>query len=148
MCLIIDANVIAEVLQKEPKDEYLPVKSAMVQRKAVGIYGGKLRREYEKVAKLRQLILEYDRQGMLRRVGDAEVDKATNVFAKDRRLKSDDPHVLGLAKVANVRLLVSHDHDLHIDFTNPDLMSPAGRVYQDKSHQHLIARHCKRRQKS
>jgi hypothetical protein len=143
MCLIIDANTLAEVLAATPKEDYRPVKSALIRRKAVAFYGGKLRREYAKLAGLRRLILEYDRQGMLRRAEDSKVDAATDEYARDRRLKSNDPHILGLAKASNVRLLVSHDQNLHIDFTNPKLLSPAGQVYQNKSHKHLIVRHCK-----
>jgi hypothetical protein len=93
-----------------------------------------------------QLILtELDRRGSLRKVPDNDVDEMTKTVRDEGLCVSDDPHIIALARIARTRLLCSHDKDLHADFTNPKILKPAGSVYQKKSHQHLIRKHCRKR---
>jgi predicted nucleic acid-binding protein len=141
MCLIVDANVAALVFARPPHNDFLPIWNALARNRARAVLGGRLTGEYLRLRQIRPFLLELNRRGSLRRVLDADVDAATDEFA-GRALRSDDPHILGLAKVADVRLLCSHDRDLHADFTDPVLLRPAGCVYQCASHQHLIRRHC------
>lgn len=59
----------------------------------------------------------------------------------DQPPKSDDPHILALALVSGVRLLCSRDTALHADFKNPRILRPAGSVYQNRRHRHLLRAH-------
>ena len=142
MCLIVDANVAAQVFNPNPSPDFAPVWRAIRDGRAVAVHGGQLTDEYAKLATVLVLVLELERQGRVRKVADDPVRAATRVFEQDNRRRSDDPHILGLAQAANVRLLCSHDQDLHEDFKNPALLQPAGSVYQSASHRHLIRRHC------
>jgi hypothetical protein len=144
MCLIIDANVANLVFSADPHEDFQPIWDALQNSRAVAVYGGRLAEEYAMLEKIRRLLLELNRRGALRKVGDEQVIAATEDFAK-KAIRSDDPHILGLAQVSTVRLLCSRDQDLHVDFTNPALLHPKGSVYQTRHHSHLIARHCGRK---
>ena len=51
-------------------------------------------------------------------------------------LKSNDIHILALAKASNTRLLCSSDRKLQEDFKNKNII--AGKVYKNKTHSHLL----------
>lgn len=142
MCLIIDANVVSKVFAPGRSSDFQPIRIALQNRQAVAVYGGKLAREYHKVVKLRGIIAEYDRQGMLRKVSDTEVDRRTTALCKKGVCRSNDPHIIALALESGVRLLCSHDQNLHADFTDPVILKPAGSIYQKPAHRHLIRKHC------
>jgi hypothetical protein len=147
MCLIVDANVASLVFSAEPHDDFRPIWNALLKGRAVAVHGGHLTVEYSRMTRIRRLLLELGRRGALRKVEDGPVELATANFA-EKGIRSDDPHILGLAQVSIVRLLCSHDQDLHADFTNPALLQPQGSVYQDSDHAPLIARHCRPKKQS
>jgi hypothetical protein len=145
MCLIVDANTISLVLAPEPVVDFLPIQRALFAKRANAVHGGKLTREYLKLKRLARILKELDRQGILRKVPDSEVDALTTVLCKERACVSDDEHIIALARVSGVRLLCSLDKSLHKDFTNPALLKPPGSVYQRKAHEHLIRRYCSKK---
>lgn len=147
MCLIVDANVASLVFSAKPHDDFRPIWNALSKGQAVAVHGGHLTVEYKRLTRIRRLLLELNRRGALRKVEDAPVELATANFG-EKEIRSDDPHILGLAQITNVRLLCSHDRDLHADFTNPALLQPQGSVYQNSGHAPLIARHCRRKRQS
>ena len=63
-----------------------------------------------------------------------KVEKAIEKIQKNYTLKSDDPHILGLAKAANVKTLSSADRDLHKDFKT----IIGGDIYQTENHKGLL----------
>ena len=142
MCLIVDANVASLVFSAEPHDDFRPIWDALLKGRVVAVHGGHLTVEYNRLKRIRPLLIELGRRGALRKIEDGPVDLATEHFA-EQGIRSDDPHILGLALVSTVRLLCSHDQDLHADFTNPSLLQPQGSVYQTSDHKSLIARHCR-----
>lgn len=121
MCLIIDANVLTLVIGLRPDPEFLPIRQALEKKTAIAFFGGQLRREYLRLTRFLAIIAELRRSGALHRLDDQEVDRQMELFKK-RRLVSDDPHILAVAEVSKVRLLCSHDKELHADFTNPNLL--------------------------
>ena len=144
MCLIIDANVVHKVFP-HPTSDFAPVHSAVVGGGARIVYGGKLTREYEKMTSFRRYLLRLDQQGRARQVPDAKVDAETARVACAGRCVSDDPHIIALALVGQVRLLCSEDADLETDFTNTALLrKPRGNVYKRAAHAALITKHCGR----
>lgn len=52
-------------------------------------------------------------------------------------IKSNDGHIIALAKVSGVNVLVSLDEDLHKDFKNKKLIK-GGKVYQKANHKCLL----------
>ena len=144
MCLILDANCLHKVFPSADED-FLPVKDAITTGNAKLVYGGtKLRNEYKRVNAAWRMIVALDRAGRTRKVDDSDVDIRESVLKASGRLQSDDPHVIALALISGVRLLCSHDINLHADFTNPRLLQPRGSIYQNASHKNLIRQHCGR----
>jgi hypothetical protein len=146
MCLIVDANCAGSVFVGVGPDEFEPVRRALLGQKigARLALGGHLVQEYQRAGVLK-VVLELDRAGRAFGVDDAEVSRLAEQLKDGGLLRSNDSHVIALALVSKVRLLVSLDKPLHKDFTNPALISkPRGKVYQKRSHAHLLQSHCSR----
>lgn len=144
MCLIVDANRAADFFCTQ-SDDCADLRRAVFGKGCCVVYGGHLRREYEKITKARRIVVALDRAGKARTVPDREVQDRTEELQTSGALASDDPHIIALAQVSGSRLLHSFDVDLHRDFTNPDLINqPRGKVYTGgAAHRHLIQEHCK-----
>lgn len=52
--------------------------------------------------------------------------------------KSDDAHILALARISRARILYSYDRALHRDFKNRALIHPKGQIYQTAAHVSLL----------
>ena len=142
MCLIVDANVAAQTFTPAPAPDFQPVWDALSRRQATAVFGGKLAQEYYQLRKHLRIIRELERSGRLRRISDAKVNQVTTQLVESNTCVSDDEHIIALARVSGVRLLCSHDRALHIDFTNPHVLKPPGRVFQNPKHSHLIRKYC------
>ena len=141
MSLIVDANVAPLVFSPKPDDDFQPVRAALIKKRIVAVRGGKLSREYLRLARFQGIFNELDRQGTLRAVSDSAVDDMTRTVEREGRCVSDDPHIIALARVSGARLLCSGDVRLHADFKNRDVLEPAGSVYQNSSHRRLLEKH-------
>lgn len=143
MCLIVDTNLVTKVFVEFEERDFAPIRTALARRRATAVWGGRLKREYFALARYRRLFAEYERSGSLRMIPDSEVDEEETRVVQDGACRSDDQHIVALARCSGVRLLCSRDQDLHADFTNPGLLSPPGSVYQRRSHRKLLSRHCR-----
>ena len=80
---------------------------------------------------------ELDRSKKLKSVSnECVLEKQKELEGK---IKSNDSHIIALAIVAKAERLVSSDRDLCTDFKNPNLVG--GKVYQNRSHAHLLRRY-------
>ena len=140
MPIIIDANCLSEALTQQPKPDFLPVINALKAGTSTAVLGGtKLKSEYQRHADALRLFLAFERAGRARLVDDQEVDNEQQVVEAALTLKSDDPHVIALARVSGARLLVSHDLLLHQDFGDSKrIAKPRGKVYQVAAHAKLL----------
>lgn len=60
----------------------------------------------------------------------AKINVSTNKLQDEGGFRSDDPHILALARVSGARLLYSNDKNLQQDFKNKKLIDqPRGKVY-------------------
>jgi len=142
VCLIIDANVASSVFPT-PSEDFLPVHRALVAGKARLVYGGKLTEEYAAMKSFRRVLLLLDRRGGARQVSDAAVNAEAERLRAQGLCRSDDQHIVALARIGGVRLLCSNDQDLSTDFKNVALIShPPGSVYRRAEHAHLLRKHC------
>lgn len=144
MCIIVDANVAHEFnapLTEEASNVY----HWLMNDGGVIAAGGKLKRELV-ATNFRNIYQALLLAGRLYQYDDNEVDRAEVRIVKKGGLRSNDPHVIALARVSRCRLLFSRDQRLHADFSNPRVLRPRGRVYQDQSHEHLLrtARPCRK----
>jgi hypothetical protein len=146
MCLIIDNNIVHRVLVTENDEAYGDLHRKLfhpTKRTCRIVFGGELAREYARSSRLVTVLVGLVRAGRARRISDGAVDALTDTLTREGRLKSDDPHVVALALLANVRLLCSEDNNLCADFRSAQIVTkPRGNIYRDPSHSELLRRKC------
>ncbi|TAG00808.1 MAG: hypothetical protein EAZ43_12700 [Betaproteobacteria bacterium] len=140
--LIVDANCATLTLSANPNPDFAPVMQAILKNKATLVLGGsKQRDEYTRLAAVWRFIIALDRAGKAKKYLDSEVDHFEVSLGESGLLRSDDPHILALARVSGARLLCSRDQNLHFDFTSQQILNaPQGKVYQNATHAHLLRR--------
>jgi len=140
MCAILDANVAHEVFttpQTEAGREFL---RWLTRRQGRLVVGGKLRRELARHRAAERWIVEGIRAGRVRAARNDDVDKLAKELAGSCR--SDDPHIIALARISGARLLYSNDRALHQDFGDRDLLKhPRGKVFSTLETPHLTDVH-------
>ena len=86
---------------------------------------------------MKLLIKEKSDAGQIKRIDSAKVEKAINNINKKYKLKSNDIHILGLAKASNTKLLCSNDQDLQTDFKK---IIKEGKIYKNNTHNKLLTK--------
>lgn len=146
MCMIVDVNIASRVFLVPEDPDFCEVHESLFTDKmpdAKIVFGGHLGVEYGKSGKIRKMVVELSRAGKAVRIDDDTVNKEQVEVANSGLCCSNDSHIIALARVSAVRLLCSHDRNLHTDFTNHLLLSnPRGKVYQNRSHTNLLRRFC------
>ena len=134
MCLIVDTNVAALVFRKSPSPDFQPIWDWVDNKDGVIVYGGALRKELARTG-ARRYLRELSAAGKARDCDDATVDAEEARVKKMRLCRSNDPHVVALARVSGARVLCSHDNKLIQDFKDRLLVyNPRGSVYQRAAH--------------
>ena len=134
MCVILDVNNIGKF--NEPADEDMkPVWNWLDRQNGKIAYAStkKFEEEWERGGGI-QLRRELQRRNKLKEMPAQDVQEKADEL--EGKIESDDPHIIALAIIANVKVLVSNDRTLHEDFKNRDLVG--GSVYQTKSHSRLL----------
>jgi hypothetical protein len=144
MCLIIDANIASLVFGKESNSsDFRPIIDWLTSplRNGKLVVGGKLRDELFEIENTRRFIIRLIQAGRARNIIE-NVDEETEKVRNLPELKSDDPHIIALAKVSGARILCSHDKALHEDFRNYRIISnPRGHIYQNATHKGLLSKY-------
>ena len=139
MCMIIDTNLINEFLKKPDHEDMAPIHD-WVNRSGRIVYstGDKFSSELQLSA--RKELTRYAQEGKAKFIPAERVaEEATNLRKNMSEIKSDDQHVLALARLSQTRLLCTSDQKLMADFRNHEIIrAPRGRVYQNKQHQNLL----------
>jgi hypothetical protein len=139
MCVIIDANLAAAVFAQSPDEDFRPVLDWLFDKDGRLVSGGKLTQELYKIKAARRSLRTLNQAGRAILVPDREVSKEEEWGVATGLCKSDDPHIIALARTSGARTLCSWDGDLHQDFKNRKLISnPRGTVYQKAEHTHLL----------
>jgi len=147
MCLILDTDVV-HLVYPRPFPQFVPVHRAVSGKSARLVYGGELRREYQRMQEFWRILYRLDQEGSARAVPDNAVDAEAQHISQTGLCGSNDPHIIALARVANVRLLCTDDRRLMSDFRNAALLSnPRGHVYTRATHADLIRTKCRHIQK-
>lgn len=134
MCLILDANKYSDFLDPNNSDMQ-PVRDWLANKNGKIVYSPTevMKKELDRHHRMKTRIDEYRRSGKLRQINKEKVDEAQTLL---HNLRSNDRHIIALAKAADVKLLISNDQALHQDFK--DIVG--GRIYQDRTHEHLLTR--------
>ena len=141
MCIIVDANRIGGLLGDPPDKDSAPVRSWIESGRGRIVYstGGQFANEIGGKAKLK--LQEYVRAGSARLVPHADLAEMEERLRSNQSLRSNDPHVIALARASGARLLFSGDRNLIRDFTSPQIISkPRGKVYSGAGNAGLLKR--------
>ena len=125
-CLIVDTNKLRWLT--DTNEEISQIVVGLLKRQKGKLYiGGDLAREYP--PNLRPWLAEGIRAGWIVNVPVGKVDQETACLLDRHVLKSNDHHVVALARVSGARVLVSCDGDLRDDFRDRNLISqPPGKL--------------------
>ncbi|NJM40536.1 MAG: hypothetical protein HC853_07090 [Anaerolineae bacterium] len=141
MCIIVDANMASIVFARPAQDDFVPLIDWLTSQKHDGrlVIGGKLSEELNRVANFGRFIQTLSRAGRARQISSKEVEEETSRVESMNLCRSDDPHVIALARVSGARTLCTAEVKLHADFKNQKLISnPRGRIYQTSDHKNLL----------
>ena len=139
MCIIVDANRLGGLLSDPADADAAPVR-AWLERGGRIVYstGGAFAREVG--GRMRDRLLTYARAGKAEYVPADQLADDERTLTARQDLRSDDPHVLALARKSGVRLLYTGDRNLMADFKNKTLIDrPRGRVYTGAANAGLLA---------
>jgi len=143
MCLIIDTNV-AHFLVRPDSIRTRPIVQWIMAGGTL-VWGGRLTEELRHNRKVAGFLAVLERQGQMRSVAKAEL-KGEIVRIKTR-CRSDDAHIIALARLVRARILFTDDKRLRKDSLDRDLIDrPKGRLYTDADDQHLLGPDTCRRQ--
>lgn len=97
-------------------------------------------REVQKSSRMRDLMGEYRRANRAELVPFDAIKQAETTLTEER-IRSDDKHILALAKACHALVLCSNDKDLQKDFLDTQLLPKVGKrsraVYPDKGPRRL-----------
>ena len=141
MCIIVDANRLGDFLADPAKPDAAPVRKWLNRGAGRIVYstGGAFAREIGRRHRVRlQALAQAGKASVVPAPRFADDERELGVLG---RLRSDDPHVLALARATGVRLLYTNDPDLIADFKNKQLIDrPRGRVYSSAANAGLLDR--------
>jgi len=144
MCVIVDANIAPKLFSTPAQADFRPLIRWIIRGGGSIVTGGRNLDELRRVRAAADFIQEQDRRGRAHLTQPDStlsdpVDLEEKRLADGRLCRSDDPHVVALARVSGARTLCSHDQDLAADFTNATLVAkPRGAVYKRAEHEHLL----------
>ena len=141
MCIIVDANKLGEFLADPANDDAVPIRQWLERRNGAGMLvystGGKFDGEVGR--KARTKLADYARAGKARLVPSHRFSEDADKLRASGQLRSDDPHVLALARASGARLLYTGDQDLIADFKDRNLIrDPRGKVYSSAANADLL----------
>jgi hypothetical protein len=146
VCVIVDNDVVSRVLLHSDDSDYRVMHRALFGRRrpyARIVYGGKLAREYAKSEKIRRAIAVLDRAARARVVSDDAIAHQAQWAEASGFVRSNDAHVIGLARASGARILCSEDALLRDDFRDRRLVpAPRGRIFSNDGHAHMIRADC------
>ena len=128
MCAILDVNVAHEVLG----DNRPPAGEGFFEWINCGegklVVGGKLLQELCKNSRISEWFREAILAGDVKSVNDVRVNEEAQRLQNEGSFtfKSNDYHVIALARVGDARLLYSNDRNLHYDFKNKIFIDKQG----------------------
>ena len=122
MCAIIDTNVRDEVFGNNPSEAGTYLLNWLEKGNGKLAIGGRLRRELSQSERFQVILDLLLLAGRTINAVDHDVDAEAQSLLRVGICKSDDEHVLALARVSGARLLFTNDRDLQQDFKNRQIV--------------------------
>lgn len=136
MCAILDANAADQMFHPGSCETGQTFLEWVEAERGRLVIGGKIKEELDRT-KAQKWLKEAISSGIAKSFNVNEI--STEERNLRNKCKSDDSHIIALARISGARLLYSHDKRLHEDFKNKDLLDqPRGKIYSDVSHQSLL----------
>jgi hypothetical protein len=137
MCVIVDANR-ASLVFGPPHEDYRPILD-WLDRGGMIVFGAKLARELDRVDAARRYLRVLVQAGRAYQAPKGTVESEQAAISATSAIRSDDPHVLALARVTGTRLLCTNDERLIADFKDKKWIDrPRGKIYRTKAHFRLL----------
>ena len=127
MCMVLDASKLGDFLNK--KKDMKPIHKWLEQKSGKLVYSNQ-----EKVQKELRQLQEYYRAGKALFIPKEKVEKEIIEIKKKHVVKSNDSHMIGLAKASNAKVLCANDKKLCKDFKN----IIGGDIYQAGNYKHVL----------
>ena len=141
MCIIVDASCLGAFLSDPVNKDAAPIRNWLAKRGGRIIYstGGAFEREVGH--RQRGRLEVYVRAGQARLIPASQFAADEQVLRARTDRRSDDPHVLALARETGGRLLYTDDHNLILDFKNKKFIDqPRGKVYSSATNADLLTK--------
>ena len=139
MCVIVDASVAGLVFSIPYQVDFAPLWRWLIEKDGKLVYGGQLAKELGRLPKAKRILAELKSEGRALLCPRQKVDEEEKEVHKLGLCRSDDPHVIALARVSGARVLCTNDGDLEVDFKNRQLVpAPRGTIYKNASHKSLL----------
>ena len=149
MCVIVDANVGHEVFGPSQSEAGEFLLSWLNRGGRPLVVGGRLLIELGRNAAFVRWLRTAQRAGRARRISDQDVNSETVTLRSQDVCRSNDEHVLALARVSGARLLFTNDNALQDDFRDRQIIGgrTQGRIYTtqrggqvSRTHRDLLSR--------
>lgn len=139
MCIIIDASVAAITFSNSPHPNAAPVINWIEERDGKFVFGGQLANELYAIKKVRRYLREAMRKGNAIQFPNDVVSNEQAIVERFGICRSNDEHVIALARISGARVLFSDDQLLGQDFNDKRLISKTrGKLYKRPEHANLL----------
>ena len=141
MCIIIDASFSSDLFRDRDHEDHKPVFTWLEKKNGAIVYGGRLSIELFNNLDVQRSIANYKRAGKAFEFDYSNLHDEEQVIVNDKNfvLRSNDPHILALARISGARTLLTLDQSLMYDFKSRSIISaPRGGIYKNKDHKHLL----------
>ena len=141
MCIIVDANKLGDFLAEPPKEDSAPIHQWLNRQHGRGkiVYstGGRFAQEVSGTRRIK--LAAYVRSGKAQLIPAKRFAADEQALQAGGDMRSDDPHVLALARASGARLLYTADTDLIDDFKDTSIINqPKGKVYSRATNARLL----------
>ena len=141
MCIIVDANRLGVFLAEPTQDEVRPIYDWLRRRKGKLVYstGGQFASEVGRG--LREKLQSLVEADLAKYVPAEEFEEEEKLLRENQFVRSNDLHVLALARKTQTRLLFTADSVLMDDFKNLKVVArPKGKIYSGAKNADLLDR--------
>lgn len=139
MCAIVDNSVRSEIFGRRQTERGALLFKWLTKGAGRLVVGGGTLHELAESAGFRAWLHEALQAGRARLIPDSFVNVEAETISSRGICRSNDHHVIALARVSGARLLFANDQDLENDFKNAALIAhPRGKIYKHVNHGHLL----------
>ena len=141
MCIIVDADKLGEFLAEPPSEDSAPIHQWLNRRHGRGkiVYstGGHFAREISRTRRIK--LAAYVRSGKAQLIPAERFADDEQALRAGGGVRSNDPHVLALARASGARLLYTGNKNLMDDFKDKRFIDqPRGQVYSRATNARLL----------